>query len=187
MFIILFYGLIFYAILSFFKQKNDDNEVNYTRLNAMKYADTIAREKRQQKKLKRLHSHKWLRIKHQLFKKNIFHHFKNKPVVKEITVEDFKKMRDEGADFQLIDVREPHEFTAADMGGELIPLGTILEAQDRIAKDKPVIMQCRSGMRSANAVMTLQRFFPGEYDNLYNLKGGILAWAATYDKTLRVE
>ena len=108
-------------------------------------------------------------------------------MVKEITVEDFKKMRDEGVDFQLIDVREPHEFTAADMGGELIPLGTILESQDRIAKDKPVIMQCRSGMRSANAVMTLQRFFPSEYENLYNLKGGILAWAAAYDKGLRVE
>jgi sulfur-carrier protein adenylyltransferase/sulfurtransferase len=108
-------------------------------------------------------------------------------VVKEITVEDFKKMRDEGVDFQLIDVREQHEYTSANMEGELIPLGTILEAQDHFAKDKPVIVHCRSGMRSANAIMTLQRFFPGEYDNLYNLKGGILAWAAAYDKGLRVE
>ena len=107
-------------------------------------------------------------------------------MVKEITVEDLKKMRDEGVDFQLIDVREINEYVSANINGEHIPLGTILAERARVATDKPVIMQCRSGMRSANAILTLQSYFPDEYDNLYNLKGGIIAWANAYDRSLQV-
>ena len=46
--------------------------------------------------------------------------------VKEITVEELKQLIDEGADFQLIDVREPYEYDIANIGGTLIPLGTII-------------------------------------------------------------
>lgn len=107
-------------------------------------------------------------------------------MIKEITVQELKKWQDEGLAFQLIDVREHHEFASADMGGELIPLGTLLQERARIATDIPVVMQCRSGMRSANAVLSLQQFFPDEYDNLYNLKGGIMAWAAAYAPEMQV-
>ncbi len=85
----------------------------------------------------------------------------------------------QGADFQLIDVREPHEFAAANIDGELIPLGTVSAAAHRIAKDKKVVIHCRSGVRSAKAIRELEDLFG--FENLYNLKGGILAWSKEID------
>lgn len=94
--------------------------------------------------------------------------------IKEITVQELKEWQANGKDFQLIDVREPNEFAEAEMGGELIPLGTVTANTDKISKDKPVVVHCRSGKRSANAIAVLQ--MDHGYDNLYNLQGGILAW-----------
>ena len=47
-------------------------------------------------------------------------------MLKEKTVHELKQMIDEGSDFQLIDVREPHEFELANIGGEPIPMGKIM-------------------------------------------------------------
>jgi rhodanese-related sulfurtransferase len=99
--------------------------------------------------------------------------------VKEITVKELKALMDEGADFQLIDVREHNEAEIAEIGGELIPMGEIPANVDRIAKDKKVIVHCRSGARSRNIVRYLEQNFG--FDNLCNLKGGILAWADEID------
>lgn len=106
----------------------------------------------------------------------------NREEVKEITVKELKELQDQGADFQLIDVREPYEYEIANISGELIPLGTVLDNADKISKDKPVIVHCRSGMRSANAIAQLEAQFG--YDNLSNLKGGILAYADEIDTSL---
>ena len=94
--------------------------------------------------------------------------------MKEITVEELKEMRDKGEPFQLIDVREPYEFEEANLGGELIPLGQIKEHVDQIKRDQKVVVHCRSGARSGQAVQYLQQVHG--FDNLYNLKGGILAY-----------
>ena len=94
--------------------------------------------------------------------------------MKTITVQELKILKDQNADFQLIDVREPHEYEDANLGGQLIPLGEIPARYEEISKDKQVIMQCRSGARSANAIQFLEQNFG--YTNLYNLEGGILAW-----------
>ena len=102
--------------------------------------------------------------------------------MKEITVLELKKMQDDKQDYQLIDVREPHEYDIAQMGGELIPMGEILEQSDRISKEKPVIIHCRSGARSAAIVTALENQFG--FTNLYNLKGGILAWANEIDPSI---
>ncbi|MDH3712162.1 MAG: molybdopterin-synthase adenylyltransferase MoeB, partial [Cyclobacteriaceae bacterium] len=72
--------------------------------------------------------------------------------VKEIDVIAFEKLKANNTPYQLIDVREPYEFEIAHMNGELIPLGQIEEAVDRIASDKQVIVHCRSGVRSAQAI-----------------------------------
>ena len=104
--------------------------------------------------------------------------------MKEITVSELKRKKDEGEDFQLIDVREPHEYEQANLGGELIPLATVRDQAERISRQKPVIIHCRSGMRSATAVQLLEKEFG--FDNLYNLKGGILAYAREIDPTLQV-
>ncbi|MDX2001206.1 MAG: rhodanese-like domain-containing protein [Chitinophagales bacterium] len=102
--------------------------------------------------------------------------------MKEITVQELKQLQDSKADFQLIDVREEHEYDMANLGGELIPLATVPQAVDRIARDKQVIIHCRSGMRSANAIKLLEEQYG--FDNLYNLKGGIMAYANEIDPSL---
>lgn len=104
--------------------------------------------------------------------------------MKEKTVQELKAMIDNKEDFQLIDVREEHEFETANLGAELIPLGQILEQSDRVSKTKPVIIHCRSGARSGAAILELEK--KGNFTNLYNLKGGILAYAREIDPSLAV-
>jgi rhodanese-related sulfurtransferase len=103
--------------------------------------------------------------------------------MKEISVQELKEKMDNGEDFQLIDVREDFEYEMSNLGGTLIPLAGILIEADKIAKDKPVIVQCRSGKRSAVAIMQLEQ---KGFTNLYNLQGGILAWAEEIDPTMEV-
>jgi adenylyltransferase/sulfurtransferase len=100
--------------------------------------------------------------------------------MKEITVSELKEMMDNKEDFQLIDVREQNEYDFVNLNAELIPLGQFMDNIEKIATDKKVIVHCRSGARSANAILQLQAT-EGGYENLYNLKGGILAWSDQID------
>ena len=93
--------------------------------------------------------------------------------MKEITAIELKKLIDDKADFQLIDVREEYEFDEVNINGTLIPMGEVLDRAGEITKDKQVVVHCRSGKRSATVINALE----GQgYTNLYNLKGGILAY-----------
>lgn len=103
--------------------------------------------------------------------------------MKEVTVQELKQKMDNNEDFQLIDVRETFEYDTSNLNGENIPLGGILIEADKVAPDKPVIIQCRSGKRSAAAVMQLEQL---GFTNLYNLKGGILAWQEAFDPNMPV-
>lgn len=103
--------------------------------------------------------------------------------MKEISVQELKEKMDAGEDFQLIDVREDFEYEMSNLGGELIPLSGILIESGKIDKTKPVIVQCRSGKRSAAAIMQLEQ---QGFTNLYNLKGGMLAWAEEIDQEMTV-
>ncbi len=102
--------------------------------------------------------------------------------MKEISVSELKEMMDQGKDFQLIDVREPNEYEFANLGGELIPLGTVADNAGKINRDKPVVIHCRSGARSGQAVRMLEQ--QHGFKNLHNLKGGILAWSAEIDPSI---
>jgi rhodanese-related sulfurtransferase len=103
--------------------------------------------------------------------------------MEEITVEELKRKIDNGEDFQLIDVRETFEYEVSNLGGLNIPLSGIMIESEKIETDKPVIVHCRSGKRSAAAIMQLQTL---GFDNLYNLEGGILAWKDKYDPSMPV-
>lgn len=94
--------------------------------------------------------------------------------MKEITPQELKQLKDENKDFQLIDVREQYEFDEVNMNGELIPMGEIMDNTDKISKDKQVVIHCRSGKRSATVIGALES--QHGFTNLYNLKGGILAY-----------
>lgn len=104
--------------------------------------------------------------------------------VQEITVQELQSWMREGRDFQLIDVREPHEYHIVNLGAELIPLGSVLEHADKISRDKPVVVHCKMGARSAKAILALKDKGLGN-GNLYNLKGGVIAYAKEVDTSLK--
>lgn len=91
-----------------------------------------------------------------------------------IDVKQASTMSKQGA--LLLDVRERDEYTAGHApDAQLIPLGQLSSRLSEIAayKDKPVVVMCRSGRRSAKAVALLQE---AGYSQVSNVKGGIQAW-----------
>ena len=106
------------------------------------------------------------------------------PHVKEIDVKLLKEWIDNEEDFQLIDVREPYEYDIAHLNGELIPLRSVPDHVEQFDKERKVVVHCRSGKRSADAIIFLQDNY--KLENLYNLKGGILAWSEEIDQTVPV-
>ena len=101
--------------------------------------------------------------------------------MKEITVTEFKKLQDDKVDYQLIDVREDNELEICEMGGEHIPMGDVMDNLDKISKTKQVVIHCRSGARSGTICKALEA---EGFNNVYNLKGGIIAWANEIDPSL---
>jgi adenylyltransferase/sulfurtransferase len=95
------------------------------------------------------------------------------PSVPSISVEEFSKWQAEKVDFQLIDVREPHEYAAENIGGLNLPLSELRELTAQIANDRKVVIHCKSGARSQQAVQLLQEEFG--WKDVYSLEGGILA------------
>jgi adenylyltransferase/sulfurtransferase len=94
--------------------------------------------------------------------------------LKEITAKELYDWQVKGEKFQLIDVREPHEYDIVNIGAELIPLASVAQNADRIDRDKKVVVHCKMGGRSAKAIRELEEKFG--FTNLYNLKGGILSY-----------
>lgn len=101
--------------------------------------------------------------------------------VPEISVNELHQWMQEKKDFQLIDVRQAHEHAIDNIGGQLIPLKEL--STSYIDSPLPTVFYCRSGKRSERAVRELQE---QGYQNLYNLKGGLLEWAKEIDKNLVV-
>ncbi len=99
----------------------------------------------------------------------------------DISVEDLKKLRDDGAGFVLVDVREPHELEICELGGTPIPLGQIAERHGELDKSAHVLVLCRSGGRSAKATEFLRA---NGFENSWNVNGGILAWIDRIDSSL---
>jgi len=102
--------------------------------------------------------------------------------MKEKTVLELKQMLDAKEDFQLIDVREQYEFDICNLNAELIPMNEVPNHIDKISRDKTVVVYCRSGARSGRIIEFLEETHG--FDNLYNLKGGILAWADEVDTSM---
>ncbi len=94
--------------------------------------------------------------------------------VREITAGELYNWQVTGKKFKLIDVREPSEYKIVQIGGDLIPLSTVSEQAGKIPKDIDVVIHCKAGVRSLKAIRELEDQFG--YTNLYNLKGGILAY-----------
>ena len=99
--------------------------------------------------------------------------------MEEITVRELKQRMDSGETLTVIDVREPYEYAIARIPGtKLIPLGQIAERAGELDPNAEIILQCRSGKRSADALNQLKA---KGFTNLKNLVGGILAWSEEID------
>ena len=101
----------------------------------------------------------------------------------EITVEELKKKIDNRERFFLLDVREPIETRISSIGGELIPLKDLPHRIDELNKDDEIIIYCRSGHRSHNAVQFLRE--QAGFKKVRNLLGGINLWAEKIDNSLQ--
>ena len=104
--------------------------------------------------------------------------------MKEIDVLELKSWRDNNTAHQLVDIREVYEYEAGNLGGEHIPMGEVLDRQSELRRDIPVVLQCRSGGRSAALLTALEGHF--QMDNLYNLTGGAQAWSDHVDGSVEV-
>ena len=101
-----------------------------------------------------------------------------------ITVEALKEILEAGEKINLVDVREPHEWEISNLshlGSFLIPKGKVLGRIDELDKSAEIIVQCRSGSRSADVIRQL---IPFGFNNLWNLDGGINRWAKEIDRTI---
>ncbi|MEX0879726.1 MAG: rhodanese-like domain-containing protein [Thermoanaerobaculia bacterium] len=102
--------------------------------------------------------------------------------IPELTVEELKAMRDRGEALVLVDVREPREWSISDLPGSVkIPLVTLAESLEKLSKDDEIVVYCRTGGRSGNAVQFLMQ---NGYEKAKNLAGGINKWAERIDPSL---
>lgn len=98
----------------------------------------------------------------------------------DITPKQLKEKLDRGDEFVLIDVREPNEHEAFNVGGQLIPVKTIPQRLSELEahKNDEIVVYCRSGARSGMA----QRFMQESgFTNVRNLTGGMLAWYEEFE------
>src|SRR5687767_4434926 len=97
----------------------------------------------------------------------------------EITAVELKRHMDSGNVLQIIDVREPQEFQINRIPGSiLIPLGDLPKRYVELDPNANLVMQCKSGMRSAKA----QDFLRSKgFTRVRNLTGGVLGWIDQVD------
>ncbi|WP_212839821.1 adenylyltransferase/sulfurtransferase MoeZ [Catellatospora sp. IY07-71] len=101
-----------------------------------------------------------------------------------ITAKELKDWQDADKDFLLVDVREPAEFEIVRIPGSvLIPKGDILsgEALSKLPQDKQIVLHCKSGVRSAEALAALKA---AGFKDAVHVQGGVLAWVKTVDPSL---
>jgi adenylyltransferase/sulfurtransferase len=94
--------------------------------------------------------------------------------VQEITVQELEAWQKAQHDFKLLDVREEHEREAFHIGGDWLPMAEVIRHHEKISKEKPVVIYCRKGVRSAIVIQRLEDKYG--FTNLFNLVGGMSAW-----------
>ncbi|MFC4905816.1 adenylyltransferase/sulfurtransferase MoeZ [Actinomadura gamaensis] len=101
-----------------------------------------------------------------------------------ISVHDLKAMQERGEDIFLVDVREPNEYEIVSIpGATLIPKGEFLNgsALERLPQDKKIVLHCKSGVRSAEALAVVKN---AGFGDAVHVGGGIVAWVNQIDPSL---
>ena len=101
----------------------------------------------------------------------------------EITPEELKSALDSGKQVMIVDVREPAEHAICRLiNAKLIPLRDLAKRTPDLNQKDLIVLYCHHGIRSAQAVLWLQR---NGFKNVKNLQGGIDAWATTVDPSMK--
>jgi len=105
-------------------------------------------------------------------------------MIQEIDVKTLNEKISNKDNFILLDVRTDSEYFLSNIEGAIhIPMNEIPNKLNTIDKNKEIIVQCKSGKRSAKVCQFLLN---NNYENVKNLKGGIIAWANEIDPTIMV-
>jgi sulfur-carrier protein adenylyltransferase/sulfurtransferase len=101
-----------------------------------------------------------------------------------ITARDLKNMMDAGENIFVVDVREPNEYEIVSIpGATLIPKGEFVSgaALERLPQDKRIVLHCKSGARSAEALAIVK---DAGFSDAVHVGGGVLAWVSQVDPSL---
>ena len=105
-------------------------------------------------------------------------------MIKEITVKELKNKFDNNEDFMLLDVRNIQEVLFSKINGSIhIPMNEIMSRINELDSNKEIIIQCKSGKRSARVCEYLMT---QNFKNVKNLTGGIIAWSDEIDNSIQV-
>ena len=96
----------------------------------------------------------------------------------DITVTDLKRMIDAKMDLLILDVRQEQEYDICNIGGTCIPLDQLPSRYSELDQNAEIIVHCKYGNRSAQAVHALRE---SGFIKVRNLNGGIMAWASEID------
>jgi adenylyltransferase/sulfurtransferase len=106
--------------------------------------------------------------------------------VPQITPRELKERLDVGEELFILDVREPHEWQISNLsrlGARLIPKGQVVERMNELDTAVPMVVQCRTGVRSADVIRELKKH---GFKKLLNLEGGINRWAREVDPSIPI-
>lgn len=93
--------------------------------------------------------------------------------MKTLSAEELRGWMNTEKEYLLVDVRELDERAAYNIGGIHIPMNEIMSRKDELSGDKPVVLYCEKGIRSA---IIIQRLEAQGFHMLYNLEGGMNKW-----------
>jgi molybdopterin/thiamine biosynthesis adenylyltransferase/rhodanese-related sulfurtransferase len=107
---------------------------------------------------------------------------RDQDTVEEQTVQEIKARLDAGEPLLLLDVREPYELAISHLKRAVnIPYSQVSTRWAEIPRDRPVVVFCHTGVRSANLIEALR----GQgYTNLINMTGGIDTWSRDIDPSI---
>ncbi|MDR1658085.1 MAG: molybdopterin-synthase adenylyltransferase MoeB [Deltaproteobacteria bacterium] len=106
-------------------------------------------------------------------------------IIESLTVKELKVKLDAGTPIEIIDIREPHERTMFRFDGtKPIPFGQLVRRMEEFDQDRDLVVICKIGQRSLFAIRTLKQ--AGYHGPIFNLAGGVNAWAKEFDPTMVV-
>ena len=101
--------------------------------------------------------------------------------IPEISVHELKKLRDDKTEHFILDVRRQDEYELCNLGGHLIPFDQLPSRLHELNPNLKIVIHCHAGGRSSRATSFLVQ---NGFKNVYNLRGGITAWANEIDTTM---